>query len=265
MGMELPHEKRGDRTMKLATFGSNSYEMGGLAVSLATITGSSAGLGTLMVDLSEKPGLAWQRLGLSDATLSLEALVNQFTHEAKFSTPDVLSLVTPVYFPWESRPPHGFDLLAGPLTPTPGYIDQLVAQRGENFAQQLLSVLSGTDYALVVVNLGKWIDTLCGEAVVQQADLTVIGAERDAEISNLQAARGRKYYQKPGSCLALATPLGLQYPDSDFFNALEHKNRRDKYAEECAPRLALACAEYLFPDIRSRLKDASGKKIRPYR
>jgi hypothetical protein len=126
----------------------------------------------------------------------------------------------------------------------------------------MITTFSDFSYELIVANLGRLVDTLCGEEFITVAGLFVLRTEDPTTVQNRISARCRPYPTKPESELMISHTEMIAFPDSQFVTALVSS----KYEESIA-RISLAWAEseYLFPSIGSQLFDGQGRRIKPYR
>jgi hypothetical protein len=250
--------------MKVAVFGSlGTLPSLECATSLTAITGILAGKRTLVIDFDEDHRQIFHASDhAGNATLS--RLVDKFIAERSFDSNDLRAQIIPVTPPasWGEWPGRQFDLIPGPATFSPAYLDRLAAQRGQSFGRMMITTFSDLNYELIVANLGGLVDTLCSEELVAVADLFVLRAEDPTVAQNRISARRRRYPMRPEIGLKLFMGGTIAFPDSQFVTALA----RSEY-EESTARVSLdwAESEYLFPSIGSQLVDGQGRKIKPYR
>jgi len=252
-------------TMKIAVFGSlGSLPSLDYAASLAVITGILAGKRTLVIDFEEEHRQLFDSSDhAGDANLS--RLADMFIAKGSFDSNYLKAQIIPVTppAPWGVWPEgRRFDFIPGPATLAPAYLHRLAAQRGQSFARMMITTFSDLNFELIVVNLGRLVDTLCGEEFIKVADLFVLRAEDSTTVQNRISARRRPYSTKPESEQTISIREMIAFPDSQFVTALASS----KYEESIA-RVSLAWAEskYLFPSIGSQLVDGQGRKIKPYR
>ena len=249
--------------MKLAVFGSTDVTPSiSYAASVAGMAGILAGRRTLLVDLGETPAQTHVLFG-GTKTAGLEALVEHYTQTQIASAQDVMQHIIPVAAPatWTGWAGRTFDFLPGPSEISPIYLDRLAAWRGREFVRGLMKAVGELDYALAIVNLDRMIDTLYGDEVLKGADLMVLHGKTAESTPDPQKERGRKYPIKSSCDMRMWEDLAFAYPDPCFVEALVSKK---KVYELSVPRLALAWAEFLFSDIRTTLREATGRPIKPY-
>ncbi len=250
--------------MRIAVFGSyGSLPSLEYAVSLAAITGILAGKQTLVVNFEDNGSFLSVSLNCV-GDVSLGRLVEKFIAEHSFDSSDLRAQIISVVPPasWGEWPGRQFDLLPGPAALSPAYLDRIAAQRGQSIARTMIDIFINLDYELVVINLGRLVDTLCGEEFIKVADLFILRADALATVQNHISARCRYYPKKIETEMSVFFSEMIAFPDPNFITALTSRG----FAESIS-RMSLdwAESENLFPTIGSQLMNCQGQRIKPFR